>query len=148
MYRCHVLPRILASGALLFAVTIGCSEKPRAVVDAASAADAAPDLPANARVALTKPNGASNADRAVLDAQDVVRLDMANHDAWIALGRAWLRKAEASNEPLLRVNADACASVVLAKDPDHVAAADLRGTVLRARHEWAEARQLAERVTQ
>jgi tetratricopeptide (TPR) repeat protein len=143
--------RMLAALALLSAAAAACSEKPRATVDAASSATASAgsdaQLPANARAALTKPAGATDADRAVSGAQDVVRRDMEKLDAWVALGHAWLRKARASNDHALMVNADACASVVFARDPNHGAAADLRGLFLAARHEWADARQLAERIT-
>lgn len=126
-------------GALLLGA---CSEKPRGSADAAPTVDAASPLPANARAAL-----ANVTDPSIVAAQNVVRRDMSNLAAWIALGHSWQERARATNELTFHVNADACASVVLAKDPDHVAAADLRGVALRARHEYGEARQLAERIT-
>lgn len=138
------------------ALVSACTERSRAGSDAAhssttttSAAPPAPDalLPANARVALAKPAGEAASDRAILAAQDAVRLDMAKLDAWVVLGHAWMRKAARTNDGTSSTNADACASVVLAKDPDHAAAADLRGAVLSSRRELAEARQLAERIT-
>lgn len=126
-------------------VAVACSEKPRAQPDAAApSADAEVALPANARVALTKP---ADADPTVIAAQEAVSRDMAKLDAWVALGHAWLRKAQTSNDAAFETNADACASVVLAKDPDHAAAADLRFRVLSSRREYAEARKLAERST-
>lgn len=133
-------------------LAVACSEKPRPLADAAANAhasananaDAAPALPANARVALTKP---ADADHEVIAAQEAVARDMNALSPWILLGHAWLRKAQANDDPAFETNADACASVVLAKDPDHAAAADLRFRVLVSRRELAEARRLAERST-
>jgi len=138
--------------ALAVVLTAACSEKPRGQVDAsppttASAVDPDQSLPANARVALTKHEGTTNADRTILAAQAAVRRNMADDDAWVALGRGWIEKARESNDPRFYVNADACASVVLGKNPDHAAAADVRAVVLSSRHDFAEARSLAERIT-
>ena len=133
--------RPLALTALI--AVVACSEKPHNRPDAAPpVSDAAVALPANASAALTKP---ADADSAIVKAQDRVAQDMNALDAWIALGHAWLHKAQASHDYALKVNADACASVVLARDPDHAAAADLRFRVLLLRREYAEARKLAER---
>lgn len=145
MYRCQVLRRVLVFACAVLAT--GCSEKPRAPVDA-TAPDAQPEMPANVRVALSPIGDVIWADRAVTAAQERTRREMENPDAWVALGHAWVDRAKMKHDPQDLVSADACASVVLAKDPDHVAAADLRGTVLRARGQWIQARQLAERVTQ
>lgn len=141
---------VLVAAAVIAAALPACSEKRRGEhhashVDASTNAEE--QLPANARVALAAPVETTPADRAVLAAQVVVHRDRDQLDAWVDLGHAWIRKARASDDVAAYVSADACASVVLAKETDHVGAADVRARVLFARREWAEARRLAERIT-
>lgn len=134
--------------AFVVVLLCACSEKPRPTpITDATAPPPAPELPANARAALTKPASTTPADLSVVAAQDVVRRDMEKLDAWIALGHAWIAKARASNDPAFDLNADACASVVLARNTDHADAAHLRALAHLERREFAEARQVAERMT-
>lgn len=112
---------------------------------------AAPPTPAqgsdDARLALAPSHGSSPADAAVDAAQAAVRQNPQKDDAWIVLGRTWIRKARESNDPGFYLNAAACASVVLGRDPESALALDLRGLVLLNEHAFAEARELAARVT-
>lgn len=103
-------------------------------------------LTADQRLALAKVRGTGAADVAVTAAQTAVRQNMQKDDAWIVLGRAWVRKARESNDPGFYLNANACASVVLAKDPAEKLALDLRGLVLLNDHKFEEARALAAEV--
>ncbi|MDB4936797.1 MAG: hypothetical protein JWP87_3769 [Labilithrix sp.] len=141
--------------ALSVSVFNGCSE-PKATKDTATAEPAAatanavdPDasLPANQRLALAKSTGTTLADKSVSEAQKAVRDNRAKDDAWIILGRAWVRKARESADPGFYLNADACAEIVLERSPDQKLALDLRGLVLLNRHEFEEARALAVQVT-
>ena len=104
------------------------------------------NLSADQRLALAKVRGSGAADVAVSAAQTAARQNMQKDDAWIVLGRAWVRKARESNDPGFYLNANACASVVLAKDPADKLALDLRGLVLLNDHKFEEARALATEV--
>lgn len=143
---------------LLAAVSVlaGCSEtggsaKPepaaQAAPAAASPADPDANLPNNQRLALAKLTGTNLADKAVTELQSSVRANPAKDDAWVILGRAWVRKARESADPGFYLNADACAAVVLARNPDERLALDLRGLVLLNGHRFEDARALAVQIT-
>lgn len=100
------------------------------------------------RLALQELDGASRADAAVREAQRAARAAPKKHDGWVLLGRAWVRKARESGDPGFYLNADACASIVLAEDPGHALALDLRGLVMLNGHRFEEARALAARVVE
>ncbi len=141
--------------ALAVSVFSGCSEPkgsakadlPPAVPAAIPAADSDASLPANQRLALAKATGTTLADKSVTEAQKNVRDNRAKDDAWIVLGRAWVRKARESADPGFYLNADACAAIVLERSPDQKLALDLRGLVLLNGHKFDEARALAVQVT-
>jgi tetratricopeptide (TPR) repeat protein len=144
----------LAFGVALLSVVAGCGEKPKpasakaepaAVV--AAAVDPEASLAPDQRLALQRVEGATSADKAVADAQTVVRAATSRDDAWVVLGRAWVRKARESADPGFYLNADACARVVLARNPDSALALDLHGLVLMNGHAFAEAAALARRIT-
>ncbi len=137
-------------------VLAGCSEtkgsakaEPAAQGAPAAVTTADPDasLPANQRLALAKLTGTALADKAITDAQTAVRANPAKSDAWVMLGRAWVRKARESADPGFYLNADACAAVLLERDADDKLALDLRGLVLLNGHKFDEARALAVQVT-
>ncbi|MBS2016105.1 MAG: tetratricopeptide repeat protein [Deltaproteobacteria bacterium] len=145
---------------LLAALSIlaGCSEskpQPKAdpvTVTAAPAAPAAdPDANANLtpdeRLALAKVKGDKGVDKAITDAQAVVRNNKEKNESWVVLGRQWVRKARESADPGFYLNADACANIVLARVPDSRIALDLRGLVLLNAHKFDEARSLALQIT-
>lgn len=141
--------------ALAVSVFSGCSEPkgsakadlPPAVPAAIPAANSDASLPANQRLALAKATGTTLADKSVTEAQKNVRDNRAKDDAWIVLGRAWVRKARESADPGFYLNADACAAIVLERSPDQKLALDLRGLVLLNGHKFDEARALAVQVT-
>ena len=144
--------------ALAVSVVAGCSEPTRAAtadpapgpaapVAVAGATDPDARLPANQRLALAKVSGTTLADKSVTEAQKAVRDNRAKDDAWVVLGRAWVRKARESADPGFYLNADACAEVVLERSPDQRLALDLRGLVLLNGHKFDEARALALQIT-
>jgi len=98
------------------------------------------------RLALAAPGGTTGADKAVEATQADVLANKAKDDAWIMLGRAWIRKARESADPGFYLNANACADVVLARTPDSRLATDLRGLVLLNDHKFDEARTLASEI--
>jgi tetratricopeptide (TPR) repeat protein len=140
----------LALVALLSLASAACSEPktndhPSSV--RATAADPDATRTSEERLALAPVRGAGAADIAVASAQRAVRQNVQKDDAWIVLGRAWVRKARESNDPGFYLNADACAAVVLARNADDKLALDLRGLVLLNGHKFEEARALAVQVT-
>lgn len=145
----------LSLAALVLLATAACSKtEPKAEPTtmksspppAAVAADDDANLGSNERLALQKLNGTGGADLSVQEAQRNVRPQMSKDDGWVVLGRAWVRKARESNDPGFYLNADACAAVVLARNPDHAMALGLRGLVLLNGHKFADARDLAARI--
>ena len=143
--------------ALAVSVCSGCSErKGSAKADPAPAAaapvsaptaDPEASLPGNQRLALARATGTTLADKSITEAQKNVRDNRAKDDAWIVLGRAWVRKARESADPGFYLNAEACAAIVLERSPDQKLALDLRGLVLLNGHKFDEARALAVQVT-
>jgi tetratricopeptide (TPR) repeat protein len=138
------------------AVLAGCSETkgsakaepaPQAAAAAVPVADPDASLPKNQRLALAKLTGTNLADKAVTELQKNVRSNPAKDDVWVVLGRAWVRKARESADPGFYLNADACAEVVLERNPDERLALDLRGLVLLNGHKFEEARALAVQIT-
>src|SRR5258708_5891156 len=96
------------------AVLAGCAQPkgsakadpaPAEAMAPAAAVDPDANLPPNQRLALAKPGGKTGADKAVESAQTVVRQSFAKDDAWIVLGRAWVRKARESADPGFYLNA-------------------------------------------
>jgi tetratricopeptide (TPR) repeat protein len=96
-------------------------------------------------LALADPGGDSAADREIRalarSAEQSQRVD-----AWVLLGRAWVRKARESVDPGFYLNANAAADVALGLDPGDRAALNLRGLVLMNEHRFAEAMEFAEQV--
>ena len=105
-----------------------------------------PDLDAQRRLALSKSNEGQPVDRLLAGLQESIAHNPGKLDYWIALGRAWVRKARESAEPGYYLNAEACAEVALHLAPDAPLALDLRGLVLLNDHRFAEAAQLAARA--
>jgi tetratricopeptide (TPR) repeat protein len=98
------------------------------------------------KLALQRLTGSGGADRAVDAAQAVARRQTTKDDAWIRLGYAWVRKARASGDPGFYLNADACASIVLEREPENALALGLRGLVLLNGHKFQEALELAKKI--
>jgi tetratricopeptide (TPR) repeat protein len=136
--------------ALLFIGSlVACSEKPKpapAPTKVEAAVDPDASLSTNQKLALSKLAGIGGADNDVTAAQRSVRDNMQKDDAWITLGRAWIRKARESNDPGFYLNADACASVVLEREPSNPLALNLRGLVHLNDHRFEEARDVAQKI--
>lgn len=94
-------------------------------------------------LALASPEGSSPADADITRYQQVVKHAPEKADAWILLGRTWVRKAREAADPGYYLSANACADLVLDMEPDNRGALDLRGLVLLNDHKFAEARDLA-----
>jgi tetratricopeptide (TPR) repeat protein len=154
---------VLLTTSILSVAAVGCSKsepkpEPTTSTTAATAAAAAtttakkpdPDanLPPNMRLGLQKmgSSATTGADKQLDDLQQTVRANPAKDESWVLLGRAWVRKARESNDPGFYLNADACAGVVLDRNPDFSMALDLRGLVLLNGHKFAEAQDLAAKI--
>jgi tetratricopeptide (TPR) repeat protein len=115
---------------------------------ASAAAPPASDSPlATARrLALSKPGGTQPVDVEIERLQRGLEKQGQLPDAWVILGRWWVRKARESSDPGYYLNAKACADVAHDLSPDHRPAADLVGLVLLNQHKFDEARDLAEQI--
>lgn len=140
---------------LLAALASGCSRKPAA--DAApTASTSAASAPASASqgdrlstaraLAKAKPDRDSPADRDIERYQKMIERTPEKTDAFILLGRAWVRKARETADPGFYLNANACADLVIDMEPNNRLALDLRAAVLLNDHKFAEARDLSEQV--
>lgn len=137
--------------ALLFVSSlVACSETPKpspAPVKAeAPAVDPDANLSPSQKLALAKLPGSGSAVDEVAAAQKSVRENIQKDDLWVALGRAWIRQARESNDPGFYLNADACASVVLDREPNNPLALNLRGLVHLNDHRFEDARDVALKI--
>ena len=98
------------------------------------------------RLALLPVTDGRPVDALITRLQEQIRRIPDKTDPWIELGRAWIRKARENSEPGYYLQADACASVVLAHETENAAALNLRGLVLLNSHRFAEAEALARRI--
>lgn len=149
--------RLAGIAALVFSFSVGALALAPSAKEARSAEPASTPatgdldaaLPSNMRLGLQRlgeGGGQAGADLRIQSAQAIVRQNLQKDDAWVLLGRAWVQKARESNDPGFYLNAEACASVVLERDPDHVMALDLRGLVLLNAHKFTEAKTLADAI--
>ncbi len=152
------MKRTCLTFSLLAAMTVlvGCSEtkgsaKPEPAAQAAVAVaplvDGDAKLPKSQRLALAPLTGTNLADKAVTELQKMARANPAKDEGWIMLGRSWVRKARESADPGFYLNADACAEVILERNPGDRLALDLRGLVMLNGHKFDEARSLAVNIT-
>lgn len=98
------------------------------------------------QLALEAPGGEATVDGRIERLQAYVKKDPRRVDAWILLGRAWVRKARQAADPGFYRNANACADVALELEPQNPLALGLEGMVLMNDHRFDEARALAKRV--
>lgn len=147
------LPLLAAVAALV----IGCDRKPTADATPAATAeavsaqpgaapDSSPRLATARALAMAKPSSDTSADRDIERYQKTAQGNPEKIDAWIILGRTWVRKAREAADPGYYLNANACADLVLDMEPQNRMALDLRGLVLLNDHKFAEARDLAEQL--
>jgi len=147
--------RYIALVALVLALPLACGKaqdatpapKEAASAQTASSAAARAEKPNAARaLALQKSPGDSNLDREIGALQRGVEKFPDKLEAWVMLGRAWVRKARVAADPGFYLNAGACADVVLEREPQNRLARNLRALVLLENHAFAEARDLAEQI--
>ena len=143
MRRLHTLIIISMPWAPLSGCAVGEDSSPLAAAPPVSPAPAAPDHRA---LALEAVDGDTESTARLANRRARVRKVPGNADAWVLLGRAWVRHARGSGDPGFYLNADAASQVALDLAPGHRAATDLRGLVLLNHHRFAEARDLARRV--
>jgi tetratricopeptide (TPR) repeat protein len=137
----------------------GCSKSPTSTTTTTSSTPATGNTVASAaiapdegplarakRLALEKPKGDGNVDKAIADAQRAIDKNPKKVDFWIVLGRAWVRKARESSDPGYYLNANACADVALDLEPESKLAYNLRGLVYLNDHEFDKARDVAEKI--
>lgn len=148
--RCPLPVWTLALAAAAFAPACKDSDPPPAASSTSPAPQASKtaDTPlGRARsLALAKPGGSTPIDREIeLLQKRAEKLSKAT-DAWILLGRAWVRKARESTDPGFYLNANACADIALSLEEGDRLALNLRGLVLLNEHKFADARDLAEQI--
>lgn len=139
-------PRVYRTSlALTLLWALGCQQPPAAPTQSTAPTQGAAILPQRG-LALMTLTGDLPVDRELRRLQDAARRDVDRADPWIALGRAFVRKAREAADPGFYRNADACVDLALALEPDNAAALSLRGIVLMNDHRFSEARALAQRV--
>jgi tetratricopeptide (TPR) repeat protein len=141
----------LAGVALVLASASGCKDRratATATTSSPEAIDAGADGPIDRarRIALAPPDGSSDIDREIAQAARAAEKLGYKEDPWIALGRAWVKKARNDADPGFYVNADAAATVALDRAPDSPLANNLRALVLLNDHRFEDARALEQRV--
>jgi tetratricopeptide (TPR) repeat protein len=99
-------------------------------------------------LALAKTSGTSAVDTALATMREAAVKNPKKADLWIALGRAWIRKARESSDPGYYLHADACARMALALEPSNRLAQDLHAMVLLNDHKFEDARQAALAITE
>lgn len=145
--------RALLSGALGAALVAACKGPPTApappsrasATSSAVAADESP-LTTSKRLALSTPGGALPLDREIEKLERALDKSPDKSDAWVLLGRAWVRKAREASDPGFYLNAKACADVALDLAPNNRAATNLIGFMLLSQHKFDDARDLAEQL--
>jgi tetratricopeptide (TPR) repeat protein len=137
----------------LTALSAGCKGEPAAPAPeskATTTSSAAPGdespLTISKRLARSKPGGTQPLDREIEKLEQAVDKSPEKSDAWVLLGRAWVRKAREASDPGFYLNAKACADVALDLAPDNRAAKNLIGIMLLNQHKFDDARDLAEQM--
>ena len=120
-------------------------QSPLSAATSTAVADESP-LTTSKRLALSKPGGALPLDREIERLEQTVEKNPAKSDAWVLLGRSWVRKAREASDPGFYLNAKACADVALDLAPGNRAASNLVGIMLLNQHRFDDARDLAEQL--
>jgi len=111
----------------------------------AAAAESSPQKVARL-LALQKPSGSTPLDTEIGVLQKALEKNPDSMDTWILLGRAWARKARRTKDPGFWLNTDACAKIVLEREPKHHMARNLSAMVLLEQHSFADAKDAAEQL--
>ena len=138
-------PRSVALAALILAGTSlpSACRRDRPAPAAQTAAPGSMDVAEWEALAFMPPGGTGPIDARVSRLQAEVR-GAPGARAFVALGGAWIQKARNAADPGLYLNADACAALALARDPEAAGAHALRAAVHLDAHRFAAARAAAE----
>jgi tetratricopeptide (TPR) repeat protein len=98
--------------------------------------------------AFADPKGTLPLDKLIRKRQDSVKKHPQKVDLWILLGRAWVMKARSSGDAGFYINAQACATLALQREPRNPLALTLQGLALINNHEFEKARDLANDILQ
>jgi tetratricopeptide (TPR) repeat protein len=141
-------------GTVLLFLLVGCrrpgTTEPRPIASATLQARVAPlatspiDDARRLAVAPTKEDAA--VDRRLAALSQVALAKPRKTEAFLELGRAWVRKARETSDPGYYLNASACADVVLDHSPHDNSALELRSLVLLNEHKFREARDVASSI--
>lgn len=144
--ECRALACLVTSMLLGFtacsAPTAGGAAEAAAGAATAKAEEAPKD--ANHTLALAPAKGGDPADREIDTLQKRLDKTPEKADAWVLLGRAWVKKARQSADPGYYLSAGACADIALGIDPDHKLALELQALVLLNSHRFKEAVEKAD----
>jgi tetratricopeptide (TPR) repeat protein len=124
----------------------GCSHDAKR--DDKSAAPVAALASDSKQLALAPTKEDAAVDHAILAAEVAAKRNPQKLDLWVALGRAWVRKAREMEDPGYYLHADACVDVALEVAPEDSTALDLRALVLLNQHKFAEAEKIARRIVE
>src|SRR5436190_705255 len=95
--RAHCVCTVLV---VLGCSLLGCGSKPASRSEPSQwAADDLPGTPDARRIALGQPQGTTAADALIVELQGRAMRNPKQLDHWIALGRAWIRKAREAADP-------------------------------------------------
>jgi tetratricopeptide (TPR) repeat protein len=86
--------------------------------------------------------GLAPVDQVIADLQKRTQAGSELLDNLALLGRAWVRKARETADPVYYLNADACAQDILDASPGNPGALELRGLLLLSEHKFEPARAL------
>lgn len=95
---------------------------------------------------LVKSDGSTPVDLRIAATQKVIERAPDRPDAWVTLGRLWVRKARESADPGFYLHARACADAALEIDPADLSAKNLVGLVHLNNHAFYDALDVADRV--
>jgi tetratricopeptide (TPR) repeat protein len=98
-------------------------------------------------LALAETKGTAAVDTALTAMREAAVKNPRKTDLWIALGKAWIRKARESSDPGYYAHADASARIALELEPSNRLAQDLHAMVLLNDHKFEEARQASLAIT-
>jgi tetratricopeptide (TPR) repeat protein len=135
----------LALAGALTACRNAPASRNRAVAAPASAAPAARATEPST-LALADVKGSGPTLRYLAGLKERARSHPESDEAWILLGRAWVRLARETSDPGFYLHAEACTDVLLARSPANVAALNLRGLVLLNQHEFSRAKAAAQAI--
>lgn len=125
---------------------ISAGPAPSALPSATNAASETSPQKVARVLALQKPSGSSALDKEIELLQKAAEKNPDTMDAWILLGRAWARKARRTKDPGYWLNVDACAHIVLEREPKHRLARELSAMVLLEQHAFADAKDVADQL--